>query len=108
MEWGHTSPTLYTYYFLQDLAEALGKARITISENLEKVYTVNSDWLTYEAESSAEAMQEDYLAHIRLAGYATRKLEEFAEEGYRIVRVEDTMDMNEGTITLHYKKEEAK
>lgn len=106
MEWGHTSPTLYTYYFSQDLAEALGKARITISENLEKVYTVNSDWLTYEAESSAEAMQEDCLAHLRLAGYATRKLEEFSEEGYFIVRVEDSMDMNEGTITIHYKKEE--
>lgn len=43
----------------------------------------------------------------KLTDVASRKLEEFSEEGYLIVRVEHSQDMNEGTLTLHYKKEEA-
>lgn len=71
-------------------------------------FLVSSYGLTMVEPEAAHPVRDPKHDHWKLTGVASRKLEEFSEEGYLIVRVEDTMDMNEGTITLHYKKEEAK
>ena len=71
---------------------------------------VEPEWLILDEPEEGEAIVQPkagLIDHYKLTRVASRKMDEFPSEGYTIVRVEDTMDMNEGTITLHYKKEEA-
>lgn len=75
-----------------------------------EVFWIPSYGITMVEPEEADAVtssDEVRRTHLSLSERVARKRIEFAEEGYFIVRVEDTMDMNEGTITLHYKKEEA-
>lgn len=68
------------------------------------VYIEFQGILTFKDEAEGEPVTKH--DHWKLVGVASRKLEEYSEEGYLLVRVEDSMGMNEGTITLHYKKKE--
>lgn len=77
------------------------------SEDAQKVFWVPSYGITMVEPEEAPPVRDSKHDHWKLTGVASRKLEEFAQEGYLIVRVEHSQDMNEGTITLHYKKEEA-
>ena len=74
------------------------------SEDAHEVFWIPSYGITMVEPEVAPPVRDAKHDHWKLTGVASRKLEEFAERGDLIVRVED---MNEGTITLHYKKEEA-
>lgn len=80
--------------------------RWNYKEDAHEVFYVPSYGITMVEPEATPPVRDTKHDHWKLSGVASRKLEEFSEEGYHIVRVEDSMDMNEGTITLHYKKEE--
>lgn len=74
----------------------------------QEFFVVNLEWVTYEEEETITPPPvEESEAAKRLRIVGNRLENGFAQEGYSIVRVDHSQDMNEGTITLHYKKEEA-
>lgn len=103
---GATAPEQVFNYFISDIGH--DRDDWSYTEDAHCTYYVEPEWVTLDdpVEVSAPPVRDSKHDHWKLTGVASRKPEEFSSEGYSIVRVEHSQDMHEGTITLHYKKEE--
>lgn len=78
------------------------------TEDAHCTYYVEPEWVTLDdpEEDVLPLPVEESEAAKRLRIVGNRLENGFAQEGLQLVRVEHSQDMNEGTITLHYRKEE--
>lgn len=77
------------------------------SEDAHEVFWIPSYGITIVEPETTPPVREETEAAKRLRIVGNRLENGFAQGGLQLVRVEYSQDMNEGTITLHYKKEEA-